>query len=406
MNCLHGVLMHNDETEGNEHKTEDQYLRFKEALETGEQPVIGTQVTEDELHKMLMHDGKDGHHEENAGILPDVNAEKGPKDPNEFLHEAMHGEEGTMKHDWDGVKEEVPVLHEPLNGEKFMHDILMHGGSEHVENPAGDVEDITVGVAGPDSGEELMHGLLMHGDKDHKHESEPDNEVQNPEKVEIGPKDAENYLHGVLMHNDAEAGMVHEHHEELPKEADGGKRPGPHSDDLHGLLMHGDSEYGQDHSHEDSEIGQSEPFSDILEILNMELDEDLLRVIDIEKLLKKDMEEYKEWIKNNPSFQDETLQGSTDISITDSLLNDIELMKNRYLKSSNDDSQSSSDSDEFPFTAEDAASVLDLEGAEQGKEEDMRHYLELLGTTDPINARHKAKLDLARARLKDDNKDL
>ncbi|KAL4220079.1 hypothetical protein ACF0H5_020490 [Mactra antiquata] len=362
MDCLHGVLMHNDEKQGEEHNAEDQYLRFKAVLDT-ENPRVGPQDAEEQFHGVLMHDGSESgnHHVENDEILPEQKKEVGPKDLSEMIHEGMHGETGSHgKHSWDEKKD--------ANQDK----------------------------SGP-RGERFMHGLLMHGDENYVHTDGDDSEiVEDSSTKKVGPQDAEEYLHGVLMHGDSEPGADHVHVSVDVAAVENKGNAGPNND-LHGILMHGDNELGHDHSHEDASM-EYEVFNDITKILEMELDDELMRIIDIKQILEKDRREYAEWILSNPQFMDETIMGSTRADISDGILDDIELMKKRYLAdmSDSDKEQMKKPEDEHPFTAEDALSVYnEEEHAEEG--EDMRHDLELAGSTEPINARHKVKMALMKA---------
>ncbi|XP_060554055.1 uncharacterized protein LOC132715094 [Ruditapes philippinarum] len=348
MDCLHGVLMHNDETQGEKHVAEDQYLRFKGVLDT-EKERDGPLDAEAQLHGILMHGdstSKD-HHLVNEAVLPETKVNVAPKDLSEVIHEGMHGGEGAhAKHDWNKETSDQGGFKGPVDGEKFMHNVLMHGILiiEHKEV-----------VRNTHRVEALV---ILKVARSTKHQGT--GAVNNVLKKNIGP-----------------------------------------NNDLHGILMHGDSNVGHDHSHEDSKATH-DVFSDISQIKDLGLDESLLKMIDIDKLIEKDRQEYANWIINNPQFQDETLMGSTIASVSDTILTDIELMKKRYLAKNNEQgigkTKSVQKQDDYPFTAEDAKAVYDetmhaLDG------EDARHELELLGSTEPINARHRAKLELLKSKL-------
>lgn len=363
MDCLHGVLMHNDEARGEKHTAEDQYLRFKGVLDTAKEPA-GPPDAESQMHGILMHGDSEakGHETVHDKILPGQTSKAGPIDLSQVVHEGMHGDEGThVKHDWSKEKK------------------------------SRDSES-----SGP-FGETFMHGVLMHGDEkfEHNEDSHADKTSTNEGKPKVGPKDAAEHLHGVLMHGDSEPGKEHTH--EVPVGGkEGEKKIGPNND-LHGVLMHGDSNLGHDHSKEDANK-EHDVFSDISKIKDIGLDEDLLKHIDIKRILEKDKQEYADWIINNPQFQDDSMMGTTLASVSDTILQDIELMKKRYLAKNNkidenEKEKSVQRKDDHPFTAEDAKAVYDGSlHAEEG--EDLRHDLELLGSTEPLNARHKAKLAL------------
>lgn len=57
MACLHGMLMHGDDHDGDTHKAEDQYLRFQPVLRTGSPEKAGPQDAEQTFHASLMHNG-------------------------------------------------------------------------------------------------------------------------------------------------------------------------------------------------------------------------------------------------------------------------------------------------------------------------------------------------------------
>ena len=410
MDCLHGILMHNDEQMGEDHKAEDQYLKFKGMLET-EKPKQGPFDAEMEFHGALMHgdDVAGQKHEEHGQALPEIKIQKGPKDLNDAMHELMHGKEGVKKHTWDkDGKEGVPG---PPDEKQLMHGLLMHGDVAHGDHEyTEDSEVVNTAPVGPMDAAEQMHGVLLHGDKEqgHHHEHKADEQEENSEVTNtepIGPMDAAEQMHGILMHGDQEQGHHHEHKGDDNSDDSGGP-VGPDHDSLHGVLMHGDSEPGHDHT-EDHENAVNEVVNDLSKILELELDEDLLRIADIRSLLAKDQAEYNNWKTENPEHENEPVMGSTYASVSDSIISDIEMMKKRYLSKltedlntlERDDIDVDVKNDEIPFTAEDANAVLD-HGSEAGEHEDMRHDVELVGSTDPINSRHKMFQTLHEAKEK------
>lgn len=359
MECLHGVLMHNDEKTGEDHKAEDQYLRFKSNLETGAEPA-GPQDAEVFMHETLMHGGNEQghHHEENEQTLPEVRTKAGPMDLNDVIHEGMHGKEGIPhKHDWDKNDQAVDAKQGPMDEQQ------------------------------------MMHGMLMHGDPNHVHDSEDNDATESAvaDAGPAGPPDAENMMHGILMHGDAGKGKHHEHDDEVKIEEI--EMVGPNGNMLHGILMHGDASIGHDHSDEDTNA-EHDVFSDITRIKDIVLDEDLLKMIDLEKILMKDMEEYADYLLNG---EDSLKDGSTTATVSDNILSDIELMKNRYL--AKDDNNADDILDDgltqknIPFTSKDAESVLQPHVHDDDSEE-IEHNLELLGSTEPLNSRHKVKMAL------------
>ncbi|KAH3804982.1 uncharacterized protein LOC127834786 [Dreissena polymorpha] len=287
--------------------------------------------------------------------------ETGVPGMHEVIHKGMHGQDPMPVHEWDtSTNGDKVTQQEPSSGEKLMHGVLMHGDADFTHKSNEEVHasissDENGGAAKPSLGEDLMHGVLMHGDSAHAHAHGGSDDV-----------------------------------------SDGSKTIGPDSAGLHGILMHGDSSIGHDHTEEDSKSKQ-EVFWDVRLIASMGLDEDLMKVIDLKKIIEKDQKEYADWILKNPQYQGEQMMGSSNAEVTDSVLKDIELMKKRYLEKNNlkleEDVKGTKD---IPFTAEDANAVLGEMGG-HGKAlegEDMTHNLELLGSTEPLNARHKVKLEL------------
>ncbi|XP_052784421.1 uncharacterized protein LOC128220184 [Mya arenaria] len=365
MDCMHGILMHGDDKQGDQHTAEDQYLRFKSQLETGKAD-IGPDSPENTFHGALMHGDMEAgkHHDENENkqILPEDGHKAGVQDLHDVIHNGMHGEEPVDKHEWSD-KETI---------------------KEQTEN-------------GPEKLEKLMHGILMHGASDFKHSEEEtdETEIQTGDDTIVMPVNGEKIMHGLLMHGDINAQHDHEH--DNSEESSDSLDVGPDTKALHGILMHGDANIGEDHSEEDSNTVH-DVFRDISLIPQLGLDEDLLRIIGLEKLLEKDREEYAEWILNNPQFQDESMMGSTYLTVSDTMLNDMELMKKRYLEKTNTNIDEVDSFKDIPFTSDDANAVLS-EGQDRSADgEDARHDLELLGSTEPLNARHKVKMELLRGR--------
>ncbi|KAK3590633.1 hypothetical protein CHS0354_032131 [Potamilus streckersoni] len=393
MNCLHGVLMHDDNEQGDSHVTEDQYLRFKGVMDT-QKVQAGPYDAEENLHGVLMHgdEAPGKHHEEKQDLLPKLTSQAGPTDLNDYMHEVlMHNGEEPKRHASDIENSENKGPPSPPNDEQLMHGILMHGDAAHVHDDTKGEEEAADKKAGPHDSEELMHGLLMHGDVNQGHHHGPaDGGNDKTTTGKAGPEDSQELMHGILMHGDASKGTEHEH----DKNGDDieQKETGPFPDDLHGILMHGDSEPGHDHTKED-EAQKHEVFRDISKILEMDLDKDLLKIIEIKNILHKNEEEYQQWLNNNRDDPN----GNSYPYISDSLYNDIQLMKKRYLEQehdSRDDDYLSDRIKEIPFTAEDATRQLDPDKTEYDPSEDARHQLELIGSTNPINARHKIHLEM------------
>ncbi|KAJ8310309.1 hypothetical protein KUTeg_012174 [Tegillarca granosa] len=152
MECLHGILMHNDEKVGEDHKAEDQYLRFKSELETGKKD-IGVKNAEEMFHGDLMHGG-DGNYNHQGELLP----KEAPKD----------------------------IGPEDLG--QYMHGVLMHGdtepGKDHSHDHKKKLEEAKPkGKILPPDSEQMMHGVLMHGDENanlnHDHEGKKEEKTKD-----------------------------------------------------------------------------------------------------------------------------------------------------------------------------------------------------------------------------------
>ncbi|KAK3095035.1 hypothetical protein FSP39_009432 [Pinctada imbricata] len=361
MDCLHGILMHGDSDQGDTHKNEDNYLRFKPHLEAGKPKTqAGPQDADETFHDALMHGDGDGHHDDKE-MLPQKPAEKfGPDDADTMLH-----------------------------------GVLMHGdgeaGHDHGREDAKLKETGVRGKAEPLDAEGMMHGMLMHGDADSKPHDHHGDESKEENSGAKGPADINDMMHK-FMHKDGDT----EHHEHAAADDKTHENSGPTDQEalMHGL-MHG--EEGTDHKHEE----KKKPFKfDVDEILKLGLPDELLKKIGLDKLKKKDEEDYKKWQKE--SKDDDNSWGSTFAYISDSILQDIEIMKRRYLARDEKTEKEINDyvnSKNGDFSAKDVEGNLDLEGQDHDGD-DTTHDLELIGSTEPINARHKTHIASERAKKK------
>ncbi|XP_074658155.1 uncharacterized protein LOC141911091 isoform X2 [Tubulanus polymorphus] len=151
-------------------------------------------------------------------------------------------------------------------------------------------------LLGPCVGMDCLHGVLMHGDAEdgeqHQNEhimekiqedSKPREqfgpcdgthckhaEHQREEKVafgpdqvaEQGPKDAMEAMHGVLMHGDNQQGHGHKSADESAARKKIDRNPDGPKDAMeshHGVLMHGDDNQGDEHGKEDEDLREVEP---------------------------------------------------------------------------------------------------------------------------------------------------
>ncbi|CAG2226258.1 unnamed protein product [Mytilus edulis] len=351
LNCLHGVLMHGDNEVGDSHKTEDNYLKFKPALETGPKQKSGPQDAEETFHGALMHDDKDhpNNHNEDKTKQPDKPPESfGPKETNKLMHDVMHGDtEKSHEH----VHEKIPV------------------------------EITNKDPSGPPDADKLMHGVLMHGGENvenHHVHSRPEETTQKSK----GPMDQNTLMHD-LMHSGE-----HVDHSEGKANVPV-SQSGPNSEALHGILMHGDSDIGHDHGHDHKE-SDNVPFKfNLDEIKKLGIDPEILKTV-----LSEDQEDYSKWQTQKLSDTDDDYYKGTYVSISDSSLADIELMKQRYIKHElNSEEQKEFDAyvnaKDSDLNSDEMASNLDLDSMDHDTG-DMHHDLELIGSTQPINEIHSS----------------
>lgn len=338
LESLHGVLMHGDSDIGDSHKAEDNYIKFKPVLETGQKEAQGPKDAEETFHASLMHGSKDFHHDKIEMEQPQKPPESfGPKDTNEYMHDVMHGEtDKAHDHSKDKIEVTIEIQSGPPDAERMMHDVLMHGGT-NVENHHvhSRPEDADPKASGPLDQNTLMHDL-MHGGNSVEHAEHTD---QN-----VAPS-------------------------------------GPNTDQLHGVLMHHDSDIGKNHD-EEHDHSKNKPFKfNIEEIKKLGIDPDILKTV-----LKEDSEDFKQWKLEQSKNGDDFLH-YTQGSISDSMLSDIERMKQRYLAKNPkveqeiDEYAKSRDSD---LNADEMSTMMDLDSMHH-ENEDMRHDLELIGSTQPIN---------------------
>ena len=339
LDSLHGVLMHGDNDTGNSHKAEDDYVKFKPALETGPKEAQGPKDAEETFHGSLMHGDKDYQHGEVEMEQPQKPPESfGPKDTNEYMHDVMHGDtDHSHDHSNNKKKAEKEFQKGPPDADRMMHDVLMHGGDKaethHVHSRP---EDVDLKQNGPQDQNTMMHNLMHDG-----------NNIEHTE-----------------------------HHEQNVAPS------GPNPDQLHGVLMHADSEVGKNHDHDHS---KNTPFKfNIEEIKKLGIDPEILKTV-----LKDDSEDFKQWKLEKSKDGDDFLH-YTHGTIPDSMLSDIERMKERYLAKNPkiekeiDEYAKARDSD---LDADEMASMMDLDSMHH-EDDDMRHDLELIGSTQPLSELH------------------
>lgn len=355
MACLHGMLMHGDNHDGDTHKAEDQYLRFQPVLRTGSPEKAGPQDAEQTFHASLMHNGGDPAHAHQAGVQePRTTEQLGPQD-----------------------------------AETALHGVMMHGddqpGHKHDrEDKVGKTSTGNVGQkAAPLDAEQLMHGVLMHGDSSVENHHVHENPNENRETKAPGPLDLNQKMHK-LMHKDGDT-----HHEEtLDKKPTTIPGPNDQADIIH-QLMHN----GENFIH--NLLEENKPFRfNIAEIMKLGIDPDILKSVGLDKIRKEDEAEYRNWQKEQSV---DSPPGETIAYISDSIVSDIELMKRRYMNLGEEaerEIQQFANARNIEISPEELLSNLNLDNeAGDHVDEGVQHDLELIGSTDPINARHKAYIE-------------
>ena len=356
MACLHGMLMHGDDHEGETHKAEDQYLRFQPVLRTGSPDKAGPQDAEQAYHASIMHNGEDPTHAHQADVTePRTSKQLGPDEADTALHGVlMHGDD-QQGHAHEGE-------------DKQLRSAKVKDGQR----------------AAPMDAEQLMHGVLMHGDSSVENHHVHDNPNSNKGNTGVpGPVDLEQKMHK-MMHKDGDLD-----HTDTRDGQKSGTVPGPNDqEDIIHQLMHN----GEQFIHNILENNQPFKFN-VAEIMRLGIDPDILRSVGLDKIRIEDEEDYQSWQKKQNT---DTLQGETNILISDSIIPDIELMKRRYMNLGSEteqEIQQYADSRNIEIIPEELLANLELiNGAGDHTDDDIEHDLELIGSTDPINARHKVHM--------------
>jgi antitoxin component HigA of HigAB toxin-antitoxin module len=342
--------MHGDDNVGESHDTEDKYLKFKPALDTGPKEKSGPNDAEKTFHRALMHGDEEhgiSHDERKTDKAVKQSDSFGPKDTNKMIHDVMHGDSETSHDHVHSQKSntETKEFVLPPDAEKIMHDVLMHGNNKS---------------------------------ENHHVHSRPEEESTKSK----GPLDQNNLMHD-LMHN----GEHVDHASDKPKEKQTSSS-GPNSDKLHEVLMHGDSETGDNHDH-DHKHSKTDPFKfNMEEIKKLGIDPEILKTI-----LPDDKEDYKKWQEKRKDDDD---YKATYALISDSLLSDIELMKQRYLAHDPVEEAEINAYVEGKDSDLAAGDIVDVFDNLVHDDEDTLHDLELIGSTQPINEIHRRHTDRKR----------
>lgn len=128
--------------------------------------------------------------------------------------------------------------------------------------------------------------------------------------------------------------------------------------------------------------------------MKLGIDPDILKSVGLDKIRKEDEAEYRNWQKEQ---RIDSPLGETIAYISDSIVSDIELMKRRYMNLGEEaerEIQQFANARNIEISPEELLSNLNLDNeAGDHVDEGVQHDLELIGSTDPINARHKAYID-------------
>lgn len=154
-------------------------------------------------------------------------------------------------------------------------------------------------------------------------------------------------------------------------------------ENVHSLLMHGDRHGDED---DDAKVRRGKEIT-YKDIMDLRLDESLLKGVDLKQLLQKNVREYDDWQRDKTSFKGEVPEGSWWEQIQD--------LRRRYLSGSTDNKPQDLtgtrlDPESQKWVA--GKGVGDEEDAEQD-EDDILHRLEILGSTAPLKDRHKQAKD-------------
>ncbi len=326
----------------------------------------------------------------------------------------------------------------PCVGMDCMHGVLMHGdnelGDDHKHQDTFErleKQDENKGkVPGPCQGMDCLHGVMMHGDKDQgvEHMHQDKDKIGPDEKKKAGPCEGMDCLHGVMMHGDAEQGHVHkgeDEKEQKPEENKEQEGPCVGMGCLHGVMMHGDSETGKEHTKEHADLmknkheGKKSGTLD-LEVLmhggkgngihshevelsakekernkgvaSVESPDGMLHgnmneMITIGEAPHHEKEEYSEWKKKRSAEEKEDgglFSGFSFPFITDTLINELDLMKRRYLSRF-----WGNEEDEIAYADRDnsarKANVADTVDDNSRMVEDMRNDMDVVGNTEALS---------------------
>ena len=260
-------------------------------------------------------------------------------------------------------------------------------GAAHMHQKMGPEQEAA--KAGPGEGMDFLHGVMMHGDDkpgrkhddDHRKLTKP---LASGEGEDAGPCVGMDCLHGVLMHSDTESGKdhanEHAHDRQRLLEKSGRKFASPDPE----AAMHGGND-DPDHVHSadnkapilDKHKG-TPSISDPHEVLHGHMDAQ----IKLKPAEDEDSKDYQEWLKaskNADSAKDNKggFLGFSFPFISDSLLDEIEILKRRYLPKFWGGSDVREPQREAPSS-----------GGDEKAAHDLLADLEVVGGTAPLEAHH------------------
>ncbi|XP_071084750.1 uncharacterized protein [Haliotis cracherodii] len=289
--------------------------------------------------EVLTHGAEDG---DVHGKVPEEKATKHVDSGalgEDFLHNMMHDGEGNHEEADKELLQGRPVEIGDVSKMNFDKESLKQFKKDAFKDPDPNDKKVDNQDHGPERPDQALHGVLMHGDevagKDHSHEDQvkEEDKPRGEDTVRIGrvdhaglqkeegnvpaapPKtvDTEQLLHGEGENH------VHEHAAASKVARGGGGVDGVLDDDFMHNIMHGGLEK---HEHDDSELRKEKAIRP-RDLEHLGLDKNLLKGLNLKKMIQDDMDEYNKFISE---------KGGDD----DSVWNIFNSFKFRYFKNGED----------------------------------------------------------------------
>ena len=400
MDCLHGVLMHGDEEQGESHKSEDTYIRLeKEDAARLQRKHVGPCQGEDCM-ELIAHGGEDPDkaHKMSQKVGPERNGEPSTVDMDSVLHGGKHVDHSAPRksEERNGNQEQVIVDVEAIlhGGEHVDHsaprkvveiesneepstvdmDALLHGG-EHVDHSAPRKKEEVQGDQDPSTVDAEM---LLHGGE-HVDHSAPRKEKESQSGEAPSTIDMDMVLHG---------GEHVDHSQEAKKDVK--KDSPPPIVDMEGML-HGSENGHNIHAKKNKRVGRKGALAGTVDPHALIHGE---HKISTGAMDSEELKDYEDWRKTK-DVQDATdddaysVMGFSFPFISDSILSEIDMLKRRYLPKfwgkSDDDEEIGEEIlplDDGRF--DDVTSGVSVDLTIQ----DMRHELENIGNTETKTSQH------------------